>query len=155
MARAGFTAIGAGTIRFGKDGRWYCDDEPIVNQAICRLYSRTLIVEPDGSARLQLGEDRARVVIEDTPWVVTHVDGDPQGGFTVHLNDGSEEPLDVAGLQVSAENVLYCRVRDGRHAARLLRPAHYELLRHLEQAPDGAFVLRVGERRHPIASRGG
>ena len=46
MARAGFTAIHAGRIRFGKDGRWYCDGEPIANQAICRLYARTMTVDP-------------------------------------------------------------------------------------------------------------
>jgi len=27
MARAGFTAIHSGRIKFGKDGRWYCDGE--------------------------------------------------------------------------------------------------------------------------------
>ena len=75
MPRAGFTAISSGTIRFGRDGRWYSDDEPIANRAICRLFSRALRVLPDGRGRLELGEDRADVVIEDTPWVVVRVEG--------------------------------------------------------------------------------
>ena len=82
MARAGFTAISSGKIKFGKDGRWYCDGEVIPNRAIAQLYSRTLRMLPDGRARLELGEDKADVLIEDTPWVVTAVEGDPGAGQT-------------------------------------------------------------------------
>ena len=153
MVRAGFTAISSGKIRFGKDGRWYSDDEPIPNRAICRLFSRTLIVQPDGRARLELGEDKADVIVEDTPWVVTAVDGDPARGFTVVLNDETREPLEPASLRVGAENVLYCRVKDGRHEARFLRPAYYELVRHAETGAGGEVVLPVAGRRVPIAGR--
>ena len=142
MARAGFTAIHSGLITFGRDGRWYCDGEPITNAAICRLYARSMTIDPDGTARLRLGEDRATVRIEDTPWVVVGVDGDPARGFTVHLNDGSDEPLDVTSLRAGANHVLYCRVKGG-HAARFLRPAYYALMQHVE-ADGGGGVLRAG-----------
>ena len=153
MARAGFTAISSGKITFGKDGRWYSDDEPIPNRAICRLFSRSLRVLPDGRGRLELGEDRADVVIEDTPWVVAAVEGDPARGFTVVLNDETREPLDPASLRVGAEHVLYCRVKGGMYQARLLRPAYYELMRHVEADPGGAGVLPVAGRRVVIAGR--
>src|SRR5262249_52108413 len=120
VARAGFTAIHAGRTRFGRDGRWYCDGEPIANQAIGRLYARTMTVGADGRARLELGEDRAEVEIDDTPWVVTGVEGDPRRGFTVVLNDDTREPLDLASLRLSSESVPYCRVKGGRVEARLL-----------------------------------
>ena len=54
-----------------------------------------MTVGPDGRARLELGEDRAEVEIEDTPWVVTRVEGDPARGFMVVLNDDTREPLDL------------------------------------------------------------
>jgi hypothetical protein len=142
MARAGFTAIHSGPITFGKDGRWYCDGEPITNRAICRLYARAMTVDDDGTARLQFGEDRATVRIEDTPWVVVAVDGDPARGFVVHLNDETREPLAVESLRIGAGNVLSCAVK-GRHRARFLRPAYYALMRHVE-ACDGGGVLRTG-----------
>jgi len=147
MARAGFTAIHSGRIRFGKDGRWYCDDEVIPNAAICRLYARAMTVGDDGVARLQLGEDKAQVTLEDTPWVVTQVEGDPARGFTLVLNDESREPLDAGALRVGAEHVLYARVKGGRHEARFLRPAYYELMRHAVAGPGGAVELPVGARR--------
>ena len=152
MARAGFTAIHAGRIRFGKDGRWYCDGEPIANQAICRLYARTMTVGADGRARLELGEDRAEVEIDDTPWVVTGVEGDPRRGFTVVLNDDTREPLDLASLRLGSESVPYCRVKGGRVEARLLRNAYYALMRHAESTPDGACVLRAGGRQVALGS---
>ena len=153
MARAGFTAISSGRIKFGKDGRWYSDDEPIPNRAITRLFSRTLTVLPDGRARLELGEDRADVVIEDTPWVVVAVEGDPTAGFSVVLNDETREALDPGSLRVGAENVLYCRVKKGAHEVRFLRPAYYELMRHAEPGREGTIVLRIGGRRVAIPER--
>jgi hypothetical protein len=147
MARAGFTAIHSGRITFAKDGRWYCDGEVIPNRAICRLYAKAMTIDPDGVARLRLGEDKAEVTIEDTPWVVTQVDGEPTRGFGVLLNDETLEPLDPATLRVGPDNVLYCRVKGGRHEARFLRPAYYELLRHAVAGPDGALELPVGGRR--------
>ncbi len=151
VARAGFTAIHSGKITFGKDGRWYCDDEVIPNKAICRLYAKAMTIDADGSARLRLGEDKANVTIEDTPWVVVQVEGDPARGFQVLLNDETLEALDPATLRVGGDNVLYCRVKDAKHEARFLRPAYYELMRHAVPGPEGALVLPVGARRVALA----
>jgi uncharacterized protein len=154
MARAGFTAISSGKIRFGKDGLWYSDDEVIPNRAIRRLFSRTLRVLPDGRGRLELGEDRADVIIEDTPWVVTAVEGAPATGFTVLLNDETSEPLDPTSLRVGVGHVLYCRVKGGAHEARFLRPAYYQLMRHVEAGPEDGAVLPVAGRRVRIGGAG-
>jgi len=153
MARAGFTAISGGRIRFGKDGLWYCNDEVVPNRAIRDLFSRSLIVLPDGRGRLELGEDKVDVEIEDTPWVVTGCDGTPDAGFAVTLNDGTREPLDPATLRVGDANVLYCRVKRGAHEARFLRPAYYELLRHAEPGPAGEPVLAVPGHRVVVGER--
>ena len=147
MARTGFTAIHSGRITFGKDGRWYCDDEVIPNRAICRLYARAMTIGEDGIARLELGEDKTDVTVEDTPWVVVQVEGEPGRGFHVLLNDETMEPLDPSTLRVGADNVLYARVKGGRHEARFLRPAYYELMRHTEPDADGRLVLPIGGRR--------
>jgi hypothetical protein len=149
MARAGFTAIWAGQIRFGRDGRWYCDGEAITNRAICRLYSRAMTVAPDGRGRLELGDDKAWVEIEDTPWVVTQIDGDPTRGFTLHLNDESTEPLDPSTLAVGAGHVLYARAKGG-HRVRFLRNAYYTLARWADVGANGEIVLSVQGRIIPL-----
>ncbi len=49
MAKAGFWAIESHTIRFGRDGRWYADQEPIVNDRIARLFSQHVRRGDDGA----------------------------------------------------------------------------------------------------------
>src|SRR5262249_7060920 len=149
MARAGFTAISSGNIRFGKDGLWYSDDEVIPNRAIRRLFSQTLRVLPDGRGRLELGEDRADVVIEDTPWVVTGVEGSPVVGFTVLLNDETRERLDPAPRPAGAGGGTSPsgRGKGGAQGAPFPRPASYDLPRHVESGAGGETVLAVAGHR--------
>jgi uncharacterized protein len=148
MARAGFWAIESHTIRFGKDGRWYADDEPIANRRIADLFSRHVTRGEDGEWWLVVGDERARIEVEDTPFVVARVDGDPSAGFTITLNDGSREPLAGATLRLGDDDVLYCDVKDGRYTARFLRPSQAELLGYAE-ADGGRFYLPLpsGARR--------
>lgn len=140
MAMAGFWAIESGEIRFGKDGRWYSDTEPIENVRIANLFSRHLVQREDGLWWILMGDESAQVTIEDTPWVVARVDGAPQQGFTLGLNDGTSEPLDPATLTLSPDHVLYGRAKGGQHRVRFLRAPQIELLAHaLEE--EGLFYL--------------
>jgi hypothetical protein len=139
MPKAGFWAIESGVIRFGRDGRWYSDDEPIVNRRIATLFARHLCRREDGWW-IVMGDEKARVVVDDTPWVVLRVDGTPAGGFTIGLNDGSHEKLHAAGLTLGDEDVLYAPVKDGSWRARFLRAPQAELLSHAVER-DGSFFL--------------
>jgi hypothetical protein len=151
MPGAGFWAIGASDIVFGRDGRWYADGEAIANPRIALLFSRHLVCRPDGTYAVVLGDETAAVAIEDTPWVVTGIDGDPARGFVLALNDATREPLDPATLEIGAGNVLYCRVKGGRGRARFLRPAYYAFVRHVEPAGGrGRFAVIIGGRRYPL-----
>ena len=150
MARAGFWAISSGRISFRRDGRWYNDDEPINNARIAKLFSQCLRQNEDGRWMIAMADERAFVEIEDTPWVVTAVSGDTGSGFTLHLNDGSSEPLDPATLAVGAADVPYVAVKGGRYRARFLRPAYYQLAPAIEEH-GGRFVLVAGGKRHTIA----
>src|SRR5579871_4980242 len=138
MARAGFYAIESGRISFRRDGNWYSDDERIDNPRIAMLFSRSLRQDPDGRWFLQVAEERAPVTIEDTPYVVRAIEEEPDG-VAIVLNDGAREPLDPETLEVGVENVLYCRVKEGRFRARFLRPAYYHL--------SSRFEARSEERR--------
>lgn len=149
MAQAGFWAVSSGAISFRRDGRWYSDDEPINNARIAKLFSRCLSQLDDGRWQLAMADERAIVTIDDTPWVVTSVGGERVAGFTIRLNDDTEEPLDAATLTVGAANVLYTRVKGGRYSARFLRPAYYQLAPAIGER-DGRFVLEAGGRHHEI-----
>ncbi|MGH7803450.1 MAG: DUF1285 domain-containing protein [Candidatus Binatia bacterium] len=152
MARAGFYAIESHEIRFGRDGEWYSDGERIANAKISALFSRSIRRDPEGGYRLQMGDERARIVVDDTPFVVRSLDGDPQRGFTLTLNDGSSEPLDLSTLRSGADNALYARVK-GAEEARFLRPAHYALARFIEGDEHSGFAIECAGRRHRIEPR--
>ena len=137
MPKAGFWAIDpTRKISFGKDGWWYANDERIQNRRINLLFSQHLRGTPTGEYEIAIGWDKVTVVIDDAPYVVTQVTGDQTGGFTIRLNDENEELLDPTTLSIGPENVLYCRVKDGGHAARFLRPAYYQLAAHIQEAPE-------------------
>ena len=147
MGMAGFWAIESGEIRFGKDGRWYSDSEPIENPRIAGLFSRHLVQREDGQWWILMGDERAQVVIEDTPWVVARVDGNGPHGFTIGLNDGTAEALDPETLTLSAEHVLSGRAKQGQHRVRSLRAPQIELLSHAIEENGQFFLPGPGQQR--------
>jgi len=153
MAKAGFWAIDpTRKISFGRDGWWYANDERIQNRRINILFSQNLRKTSAGTYEIAIGRDKVAVEIDDTPYVVTRVTGNPDQGLLLRLNDESEEMLDPATLFIGQEHVLYCRVKEGQHAARFLRPAYYQLTEHVyEDAATHTFELRLGETTYPIA----
>jgi len=153
MPGAGFYSIHTSKLTFRSDGRWYADEDPVIHPRLARLFSRYVRRKPDGPGYEIWIDERyhADVDIEDTPYVVTNLSIDARGDFSIELNDGSIEPLDLNGLHVNADNVLYGRVKNGAERARFLRPAYYQLTAHIEEAAPGEFQIRCGGTAHPIA----
>jgi hypothetical protein len=150
---AGFYPIGASHIMFGRDGHWYADGERIANRRIALLFSRHLVRLGDGSYALVMGDEKASVEVQDTPWVVTRVDGHPDRGFRVTLNDETQERLDPASLAIEPDHAFSCRVKGGTRV-RFLRSAYNVLARYIDAGGEaGRFVLEVQGRRHLLAPR--
>lgn len=152
MARAGFYAIHNSHIRFGKDGRWYADGEPIVNQRIADLFSSHVRRSEEGGYMLEIGPERAPIEVDDTPYVVVGVDvQEDEGTARLELNDHTVEDLAPASLSIGADSVLYCRVKGGKEPARFLRPAYYQLAPFITESEGGRFELWLGGTAHPLA----
>ena len=151
MPGAGFYAIHNSEIRFGSDGVWYADGEPIENPRIARLFARSVERGAGGGYVLRIGDESAAIVVDDTPYVVTAVD--VGGDLVVTLNDDSTEVVEPSSLRIGDGNVFYCAVKGGREAARFLRAAHYQLAAHIGETAAGDFELRLGSRAFPIGQR--
>jgi len=161
MPQAGFWAVGGYTISFRRDGAWYADDERIRNSRIQLLFSKSIRADDRAGAPqlprytgwiLDVGVDCQSVLVEDTPLVVSGVDGDPIRGFEILTNDGESGPLDCGTLEIGEGEVLYCTVdrgERGRLRARFLRPAYYRLAKFVEWE-DGHAVLRCRGRTHRL-----
>lgn len=154
MAKAGFWAIDpTRKISFGKDGWWYANDERIENRRINLLFSQHLKKTSEGTYEIAIGWDKVTVEIDDAPYVVTRVTGDPEHGFLLRLNDESEERLDPTTLSIGRDNALYCRVKGGEHPARFLRPAYYQIATYIQETMGGKdFFLQLGDTAYPILS---
>jgi hypothetical protein len=157
MPKAGFWSIGGYEISFRKDGNWYADEEVVANPRIARLFSQHVQSDGEGGWVIDIGIDRQPVVVEDTPLVVTAVDGDPQAGFRITTNDGATGDLAPDTLKIGAGNVLYCDVDAGERGvleARFLRGPYYSLARYVED-DDGAPALTVRGVRYPLGAEVG
>jgi len=150
MARAGFYTVESGKISFRHDGSWYNDDERIENPRIALLFSQSIRRDANGNYFLQVAEERAPITIEDTAYVVAKVDEDGNGGYILTTNDEVREPLDEATLEVGADNVLYCRVKQGEYRARFQRTAYYHLAEHFASDDGETFSLIIGGCRYRI-----
>jgi len=152
MPAAGFYSIHTSKLTFRSDGRWYADEDPVLHERLARLFSRYVRRKPSGGYEIWIDERyHADVDVEDTPYVVTAVDTDAAGRFTVELNDGTTELLNPDSLLVGVNDVLYCAVKNGAERARFLRPAYYQLANSIEDTGAGRFQLRCGGITHPIA----
>ena len=149
MAMAGFYAIHNSEIRLAGDGKWYADGEPIRNKRISRLFSRSIRRSDRGGFELQVGDERAEIIVEDTPYFVTSVDIG-ESNIEIVLNDETRETLDIGSLEISEQNVSYCRVKNGSERARFLRAAHYILAELVRESADGGFEIRFGSHVYPL-----
>lgn len=151
MARAGFYAIHNSHIRFGRDGRWYADGQPIVNRRIADLFSSHVRRADSGGYMLEIGPERAPIEVDDTPYVVVGVQIDEKGSAKIELNDHTVEALDAGSLQVGTDEVLYCRVKSGTERARFLRAAYYQLAPFITESEAGHFELMLGGTAYSLA----
>lgn len=141
-----------GEIRLDKMGRWYHDGVEITHQRTMELFHRS-ITKGEGGYFLEIGHERARIVVEDTPYMVRRVDVHDDRAV-IRLTDGSEEDLDPGTLRVGNDNVLYCDVKKGEFPARFFQAAYYQLMLGLEETADG-YAVRIGDRRWPIRMEDG
>ena len=139
-------ALGGETIFLDKDGRWFHEGVEITHQRTLELFSRSVCRDPLGGYRLQIGAERARIAVEDTPYMVREVNFHG-AEVELGLNDSSRETLDPRSLRIGRNHVLYCAVKGGAFPARFLRPAYYQLVRHVEQDEAGYF-LRFGQSKY-------
>lgn len=144
---------GNGEIRIDREANWYYNGLPIVNRNIYRFFNQHVEHASGGGYELRIGNETCPLLVEDTPFVVQllwQVEA-PGQGFAIRLNDGTEEPFAVETLRISTGDVPYCRVRDGRFPARLLRPAWNALAPYVDcDAQESGWAIQLDGQRWPI-----
>jgi hypothetical protein len=138
-----------------EEGNWFCDGQPVEDRELAALLSRSL-VERGGNYVVACEGEVYPVTVADAPLVVRHVHRQVGAGgglerVEIELGDGRREILDGETLEISPQDILYCRATPQGLRARFCRPAYYELMRHLEMEGEfERFYIGIGGRRHFI-----
>ena len=127
--------LGAIDIRIGRDGIWHYCGSPIGRLPLVKLFASVLRREKDGSYWLVTPVERARIEVEDVPFLAVEltVCGEGRGQqliFRTNLDDiVTAGPAHLLKVETSAagEPRPYIVVRD-KLAARIVRPVFYELV---------------------------
>ena len=93
-----------------RDGRWSHEGEPVLHARMRAVFDRGVRYLPqEGVYVVQLGRFRGQIEIEEAAFFVRVFD---PADATLHLSDGTREPLDPASLRKSSyDDGLLCTVK--------------------------------------------
>lgn len=114
-----------------RDGLWMHEGTSIGREALVRLFSTVLRLDPDGF-HLVTPVEKLRITVEDAPFLAVRVDREGEAlRFTTNVGDvveaGPDHALRVETDAETGEPAPYLHVRRGLEA-RLTRPVFYEIV---------------------------
>ncbi len=136
-----------------KNGVWLADGTEITHDPTRRLFAKSLKKDKAGYF-LHIGRETKRIDVEDTAYFVYRVDfieGDPDRGVELWINDETKERLDPFTLQYRPGR-LVCKIKNGKEEAKFLHAAYFDLLKDLKEDRTHYYLL-FGKRRVNLASR--
>ena len=142
-------------IRISADGRWLHGDEDL-HPKVAILFAKCLIPKENGEYELQVGQQKAPVLVSDVGFFVRAMtfQNDDQGqlhSVLLKVSAQCEEPLELRSLMMSEDNCLYCRIeRHGMSVPCKFTPAQYYELALLAEMEEEAAWLEVGNQRYQI-----
>lgn len=143
-------------IRIRKDGVWFHEGTPIGREALVRLFSTVLRLDPDGY-HLVTPVEKMKITVEDAPFIATRVDRVGQSlVFQTNIGDtveaGPENPIRVEIDPETGEPRPYVHVRRGLEAL-IARPVFYELAE-MASPKDDVWGVTSNGAFFPIAPPG-
>lgn len=143
-------------IKIDKDGIWYYRGAHMFRKDILCIFFENLIVDDCGQYFIKLNEEIYYLDVEDTAFVITAVSkiADPVCGreqLEVLLSDDGMEILDLNTLAVGKDNVMYCRIKEGKFTARFTRKSYYQLAEFIEQGDtENSFYISLNGKKYFI-----
>ncbi len=140
---------GSCTIRIDKDGRWYYQGSEMINKLVLEAFCNALEADENGRYRIVINQEVCYIDVEDTPFVVASLRGDPETGLSILLNTGELQPLDPDSLCIGKDNILYCFLKNGMKV-RFSRAAYYLFAFMLEEDEQGNIILKLKDKIYPV-----
>lgn len=131
-----------------KNNTWLSNGEEITHPNTIIAFSRNIFRCPEGH-EIRIGREKKTIHIEDTMYFVVALEGAPELGFSVRLNDGRQLELNPETLQYKPGR-LTCKVyhpNEGtQEEAKFLTTAYYELLKYIEKNEFG-FEITIEKKK--------
>ena len=129
-----------------RNGLWFHEGTPIGREALVRLFSTVLRLDPDGY-HLVTPVEKMKITVEDAPFIAVRVDQEGEAGdetlkFLTNVGDvveaGPDNAIRVEMDEATGQPRPYLHVRRGLEAL-IARPVFYELveLARERQTPQG------------------
>ena len=114
-----------------KNGLWFHEGTPIGREALVRLFSTVLRLDPDGF-HLVTPVEKMKITVEDAPFIAIRVDREGDAlRFITNVGDvveaGPDNAIRVEMDESTGEPRPYLHVRRGLEAL-IIRPVFYELV---------------------------
>lgn len=122
-------------------GVWMADGYEITHEPTRKLFARSIFACA-GGFELRIGRETKRITVEDTPYFVTRVEGNPLEGFTLWLNDETRERLAPRSLAYQPGR-LTARVKNAAFEARFLSAPYHDLLFQAEGNPELGYSVTI------------
>ncbi|MCP4600269.1 MAG: DUF1285 domain-containing protein [Proteobacteria bacterium] len=137
-------------IKLSEKGYWFHQEEPFENEKIIFFFHRAIQKDDKGQYYLyNQFEDKQENVyfdVEDTAYFIWDIEFDEQKKtYTITLNTGVKETLDLRSLNEDYRGVMYCKVLDGDRA-RFSPRTLMELSKHAIMDDDCIYIDRTGEK---------
>ena len=123
---------------------------------ILSVFFENLKIDAHGNYLVELGDERCYLDVEDTAFVVKSVTKAKQlcgekYQIDILLTDDRHEILDLNTLHVGSDNVLYCKVKNGKFIARFSRNSYYQLAEFIEQEEkEQSFFISLNDEKYFI-----
>jgi hypothetical protein len=129
-----------------RNGIWLADGTEITHEPTRRLFARSLKKDEKGYF-LQIGRETKRIEVEDTAYFIQRIDGDPNQGFRLSINDETQESLNPATLKYRPGR-LTCQIKGNpAEEAKFLHSAYFDLLKDLQEDSKSYFLEFGGKNR--------
>ena len=145
-------------IRIDKEGVWYYKGAHMFRKEILSVFFEHLKIDECGKYLIELKEECYYLDVEDTAFVVgsvykTQLPDDGRVQIDILLNDDSCEKLEMNSLHIGKDNVLYCRVKEGKFTARFSRKSYYQIAEFIELSENSVdYFINLNSEKYFIKS---
>lgn len=132
------------------EGKLWQEGYEFDDSELLAFFFQNMIDLGDGTFEVLCQGEHCLLHPQDVPYVIQDIEIH-ETEIQLIFPGGYRETLDPSSLEIGKENILYCKVREGKMKARFNRKTYYEIARLIEEE-ESNFYLRLGGKKFFLSS---